>query len=534
MFSIDQNCHPLWDVVPKLHALARHGYTIRHFIEDVDVAFTAVGAGVGDSDLRFAPERFYGSGGSDWGAAVFYSQFLSTQPTDLRRWEPYTQMTTAALARRLGLRVEELYDRYSPSGNIQLIGSSYAGDADHHRLIGDLGVAELADHLHDLLAIARDDCLASFPATDSQARLTTWFDTERRRLDALLATHAGNSLVDLYRDWLGAHLPDDITIDTAGTLFALGRDPAQLALLDRFITDYDAMAGLYAEAMAEGDNGLHALHTSEGELPFFAVFHRAGQFVRSACTLQNGAVVIADRAFPLDEGHLPVNDLQQAGVTSLVGKAPLLVIQARVSGEPLALPYHGSSYMPSTFALERKLTAAGVITKLPPVMRVRLNMLEQMHSLDTPIALPEYLARAFGKAKLPACQLAAEHQGVMRQAAARLEQFATPNGRDAWLATAFPQRGHARNALDQQRRELAQDDTKSPRIRELSHHVKAIDDELLAAFVDQLWQDWQVAQLDFWDTRGAPLPWCIALGGEAFYRQVIDGATVYEDDGSHP
>ncbi len=73
MFSIDQNCHPLWDVVPKLHALTAKGFPVHHFIEDIDVAFTAVGGQLGDTQLRFAPERFHGSGGSDWGAAVFYS-----------------------------------------------------------------------------------------------------------------------------------------------------------------------------------------------------------------------------------------------------------------------------------------------------------------------------------------------------------------------------------------------------------------------------------------------------------------------------
>ena len=39
MFSIDQNCHSLWDVVPKLHALAAHGHRVAHFMEDVDAAF---------------------------------------------------------------------------------------------------------------------------------------------------------------------------------------------------------------------------------------------------------------------------------------------------------------------------------------------------------------------------------------------------------------------------------------------------------------------------------------------------------------
>lgn len=46
MISIDQNCHSLWDVVPKLQALAAHGKKVRHFIEDIDVAFTSAAAEV--------------------------------------------------------------------------------------------------------------------------------------------------------------------------------------------------------------------------------------------------------------------------------------------------------------------------------------------------------------------------------------------------------------------------------------------------------------------------------------------------------
>ncbi len=536
MFSIDQNCHPLWDVVPKLHALTRHGHCIRHFIEDVDVAFTAVGATVGDNALRFEPERFYASGGSDWGAAVFYSQFLSTQPTELRHWESYTHTTTAALARRLGMTVATLYDRYSPSGNIQLVGPSYVNDSDHHRLIGDLRVAELADHLRRLLAMAREDCLTRFPAADSQVRLQAWFDREAARLEDLLTRHAAGLLVELYRDWLGLHVNSNVTIDTAGSLFTLGANSDQLTLLDRFVTDYDTMAAIYADAMAEGDNGLHPLHTGEGELPFFAAFHRNSRYVRATCYLQDDAIAIAGRTFPLEDGHIPIRALRDVGVVSLVGKAALLVIQARLGAQaqPLVLPYHGSSYMPSAFALERKLRAAGVIGTIQPVMRVRLNMLSAMATLKTPVRLPEYLAPAFGQGELPACELAARHQDVIQQAVDRLDLFAAPAGRSRWLEEAFPQRWQQRDALDRERRRLAQDDSKDPHLRQLSHQVRAIDDELFAAFVDQLWLDWQVSQLDFWDTRGAPLPWCVGLGGEEFYQHVIEQATIYEDDGTHP
>ena len=92
MFSIDQNCHSLWDVVPKLQALARRGVAVRHFVEDIDVAFTQMGAGPDGGELRLARERFYRSGGGDWGAALFYADFLGAQPTEIREWEKWTGM----------------------------------------------------------------------------------------------------------------------------------------------------------------------------------------------------------------------------------------------------------------------------------------------------------------------------------------------------------------------------------------------------------------------------------------------------------
>jgi len=93
MLSIDQNCHSLWDVIPKLQALAGRGLRVRHFIEDVDVAFTALGVGLENRGLRLAKERFYRSGGQDWGAALFYSQFLGRLPVEIRDWEAVSGTT---------------------------------------------------------------------------------------------------------------------------------------------------------------------------------------------------------------------------------------------------------------------------------------------------------------------------------------------------------------------------------------------------------------------------------------------------------
>ena len=45
--------------------------------------------------------------------------------------------------------------------------------------------------------------------------------------------------------------------------------------------------------------------------------------------------------------------------------------------------------------------------------------------------------------------------------------------------------------------------------------------------------DYQAAHIDFYDSRGAILPWCIALGGESFYNEVIAKARITEEV-AHP
>ena len=81
--SIDQNCASFWDTIPKLDALRRKGIDVSHYVEDVDIAFAARGAEVDQPDLRLAMENVYPGGGQDWGAGLFYSDFLGRR----RRWD---------------------------------------------------------------------------------------------------------------------------------------------------------------------------------------------------------------------------------------------------------------------------------------------------------------------------------------------------------------------------------------------------------------------------------------------------------------
>ena len=101
MFSIDQNCHPLWDVVPKLQALAEQGRAVTHFIEDVDMAYTAIGAAAGDRP-RLAPERFHRSGGADCSNST-----VTTSPAPLRHTSSASSsVAPTAAARSVAVEVE--------------------------------------------------------------------------------------------------------------------------------------------------------------------------------------------------------------------------------------------------------------------------------------------------------------------------------------------------------------------------------------------------------------------------------------------
>jgi len=533
MFSIDQNCHPLWDVVPKLHALARRGHDVTHFIEDVDMAYTAIGAGPGDSP-RLAPERFHRSGGADWGAALFYYEFLGRQPVDLRHWEQYTGMKTAALARQLGRSVDDLYDEFSPSDNWQLIGPSYVDDSTHHRIIGDLTVAETAPYLREMMTIARADMRRALPAADSQHRLDQWFAPQNEALDDMLTRHADGSLVDLYRDWLTRVLPSTVRLDLTSSLLACDASAGRTALLELFTRDYHAAAAVYNDAIEDTASPLRPLDTARGELPFFAVCAHNGHAVRTHVFLEGNHLHVGERTFALGpDGALPLDALLAAGVRALPGKALLLTVQVRLGadGGALALPYRGSLYMPTAIALAEKLASADMLpAALHPIVRVRFGLLDRLAELDTPVVLPPYLATSFGRAELPAHEIASHWRDVVTDARLRLESFRTGAGRDAWLATHCADTQTEIDALDAQRRELARlSPPPADRIRPVSKRIADLRKDLASRLLQQIDVDYQTTEMDYWDSRGALAPWCVALGGEEFYRKVLDGAEIYEE-----
>ena len=533
MFSIDQNCHSLWDVIPKLHAIRASGHHVRHFIEDVDIAFTSLGAIPGRDGLRLARERFHHSGGADWGAAMFYSEFLGRLPVEVRRWEQFTGLASDVLARRLNRTVDSLYEEFSPSDNWQLVGSSYVGDSQHHRTIADLTVAETAPFLLELLDKARANMHSAFPQQAARQRLREWFATERRSLEEMIARASGGRLVDVYHAWLRQYVGESVGIDFLSSMLAARDGSAGSQLLAMFCSRYEQTAELYNQALAETASDLAPLDTRTGALPFFVTLGRDGRRLRCDVSLEGRRLRIADREFLLaDDGRCSSDDLKAAGVDCLGGKALLLVIQVRMGeqGKPLALPYRGSLYMPTARSLEAKLIASGLLGgKLEPIVRVRLRLLDRLKEIDTVISLPEHLRGYFGADEIPAMRLGQEYQAIASAAADRLESLRSPPGRQAWQEANFPATVRQIAELDARRRQLAASAPKSPELRDLWKRVKARATELLDLTLRQIARDWQARDIDYWDSRGAILPWCIALGGLEFYNQVVARAEVYSE-----
>jgi hypothetical protein len=84
--------------------------------------------------------------------------------------------------------------------------------------------------------------------------------------------------------------------------------------------------------------------------------------------------------------------------------------------------------------------------------------------------------------------------------------------------------------LDARKRELAQRNPKAPELREIWKRVSEMRMRVLDRTVRRIDADMQLADLEYYDTRGAALPWCVALGGAAFYNDVIEKAELFEED----
>ncbi len=527
--SIDQNCHPLWDTIPKLAALARHGWQGVHCVEDIDVAFSRQGARPGESGLALLTERYYRGGHSDWGAALFAHDFLGRLPVDIRVLEPYTGRTTAALARLLETTIDALYERWSPSDNWQLVGSSYADDPRWHRLIGDVSLAEAGPHLMALYRHAREDLQERFPEAAVQGRLAAWFDAQESFAAGRIAAAPAAPLSELYRSWLQDALGGACRLALTSERFSLSRLAGNDPLLRLFLERYDAAGAAYNEALRETGVGMSPLRLSEGELPFFVTCRRDGRLVRAAAALQDGALVAGDRRWVLAGGALPVEAMERDGVVALAGKALLLVLQARLGAEPaaLALPHQGSLYMPAAHAFERLLRAGGLLTApAQPVLRVRFRFFEHWRGLATRVRLPPYLADSLGLEEGSADSVAAAISAGIAAARRDLETLRQPAGREAFWRARAGALAAERDGLEAERRRLAADPQRRAEAGLLWQRIKDIDRRQAEEQAEWVLSRLRILDVEYYDSRGALLPWCLALGGEGLCERLLEQADV--------
>jgi len=539
IYSIDQNSNSLWDALPKLQALVSKGIKVHHFVEDVDVAFTAIGSAGKQQPLKLTRERFHHSGGADWGAALFYSRFLGKLPLDLRELEPYLGMKTSVLARRLGRNIDDLYDEFSPGDNWQLIGPSYVGDARHHRTIADLKVSQTSNFLEELMQLAQSDLLERLPQEAPRRRIDEWFNNEKNLLAGLISKCRDSGLADLYRSWLKKYLGEQAQLDLSSSLLAVEEDSAGTGLLELFISRYEQAGEIYNRVIAELGAGLRPLRMSDGELPFFAVFEHHGQVVRSGLYLAGPNIQVGEKTIPIGpKGRVSPDKLRQAGIRCLAGKAILLVTQARMNpkGRPLAMVHRGSIYMPAAHMLVRLLKERGWLDQtVNPIVRVRFGFLDLIRSIDDLIIrLPAHLAHAFGCEEIPASRLGAEYADLAREASDRLESFKTPQGRHNWQKSQFPKLCSRIKELDSARRSQAGNNPKDHSIRMLWKDAKELETHLLEETLRQVVCDFQVKNIDYWDSRGALLPWSIALGGQELYHRLIANAQISEESSEQP
>jgi len=401
-------------------------------------------------------------------------------------------------------------------------------------VIGDVLLEEARDFLYEILDFAWADCMRAFPQADAQRRIAEWFGTERRRLDRLVEACAGGRLVDLYRAWLREYLPEGgVEIGLASSLLSCGTDPSRHALLEVFLRDYPRASEAYNRAVTEVPTGVRPLRTDQGELPFFATFEHQGRLVRAGAFIDDGGVRVGGLAFKLDEDRrLPLAAMQAAGVRSLAGKAIALVLQVRLgpAGDSLVLPYRGSLYMPSAHRLAGELAAAGLLPSPPrPLTRVRLGLLDRMSGLDAIICLPAHLVPYFGKQEVPASELGRQYRVIAAQAHDRLERFKDAAFRFRWQHENCADLEAKIAPLEARRRQLAQTDPKCEQVRLIWKDVKPLKIQMLDRMIRQIAGDWQARDLDYWDSRGAIMPWCVAMGGEDFYKDVIRNAAIYEE-----
>lgn len=537
--SIDQNSHPLWDPLPKLQALGEKGWSGVHYIEDLDTAFTRRGAMPGQDSLELAPERLYRDGTSDWGAALFYSAFIGRAPIDPRQLEPYLGLTVKKISRKLDLSVDQFYEKYAVSDNWQLIGSSYLFDRYSHRVIGDLKIGEIKCFLDELMVRAQRDLEVSFPEKSSKRRIGEWFDTESASLRKIIADDNQQSLPDFYKKWLRFRLSRNIRCDRALNLFGFGEKSDDKlsgnSLLSLFLTDYSLLAETYNRAIQETGEGVNRLDVKNGELPFFSVWRRGGRMFRTPMKLVDQSLICGETYWRLTKGKEPPwREMRREGLVSIAGKALILVLEARNkrTGAPLALPEQGSLYMPAAHTFQRYLAELGFqAAETYPILRVKLSFLTHLQDVkESVVRPPEYIRNRLACDTVETAELARRLAELREEAQQELAAARSDEGRERLRSQLDPEADREIKELEGRRRELARQPETRADASELWDKIKALEKGRWYKMTQRLSDDLHLSNVDYWNSRGAILPWSIAAGGPDLYDKIIKQAEIREEN----
>ncbi|MEI8079889.1 MAG: hypothetical protein WCH61_09725, partial [bacterium] len=343
--------------------------------------------------------------------------------------------------------------------------------------------------------------------------------------------------VQVYQAWTRAHVPNTITVSTTAEWFQANPD---LRLLSLFIKEYAHCVALYNNAIAVTGTGQAPLHPDRGDLPFFAVFRRDGRLARAPLTLRDGWLVAGTARWRLPATGSQVtlaeslgNAWQHDEVICLAGKALLLVIQARSAphGAPLALPHLGSLYLPAAHEFQERLRAAGLLDwPVAPVWRVRFHFWDRWRDCPTIVRVPAWLANVFQADEAPAGQLAAELPQLQEDAIVELAAMRTAAGRQQLQERLWPRLTGEIRDVDTERRALARDPARRAETAARWARLKPLERELARCQFERARRHLHLCGLDYWDSRGALLPWSIALGGEAFYDRLLAGAEIITEN----
>ncbi len=508
--SIDQNSNSLWDTLPKLQALASKGVPTTHLIEDIDTAFTRVDQT--DSSLKLTTERYYPNGSLDWGASLFYMDFLGRCPFDLHELEKYTGKTVSATAKALQLSVDKLFEIYSVGDNQQLTAPSFIDtNKNKHRLLGDISREEVLPFIDQLFDIAEKNLLERFIDESAKERIRSWFQQERR------LTKRGDNLSEIYHSWLNHYLPIENLSYTSHYFSEPEVAELNWSILDKICKNYQHFKNLYNEAITETNSELNLM--KDGDLPFFAIYESSGHLVRSALTWRDNSVWLNDQI------------LQREQIICLTGKALLLVILARLEqgGNALALPENGSLYVPTAICLAKKMQQYGFISgDLKPIYRVKMNLLDGFAESEMMLQLPDYLHWYFG-AKMSAKEFANSYQAAIAESEILLGSLQNEKLRQELFTSWTVDLSNQISDLELLKRECGQDPERRHRCSQIWTDIKILQQKKEQLCYGRIVDIYQTRGLDYWNSRGAILPISIALGGDEFYQTILENSEIYED-----